>query len=115
MAAMLASRFPVKVPQLMTYQKTIVKAHRTYAGHAWVTYDLAYRRRAANLKSLDWGVIDFNLYTETFACRGKAIPRCKFCSTASRVTALTVRAYVCISAPLKPAFALVVTIEFEGR
>ena len=75
MVAVLASRFPVKVPQLMTYQKTIVKAHRTYAGHAWVTYDLAYRRRAANLKSLNWGVIDFNLYTETFACRGKAIPR----------------------------------------
>ena len=81
MVAVLASRFPDKVPQLMTYQKTIVKAHRTYAGHAWVTYDLAYRRRAANLKSLDWGAIDFNLYTETFACRGKAIPRCKFCSS----------------------------------
>ena len=31
------------------------------AGHAWVIYDLAYCRRAANLKSLDWGVIDFNL------------------------------------------------------
>ena len=81
MVAVLASYLPVKVPQLMTYQKTIVKAHRTYAGHAWVTYDLAYRHRAANLKSLDWGVIDFNLYTETFTCRGKAILRCKFCSS----------------------------------
>ena len=65
----------------MAHQKTIVKAHRTYAGQGWVTYDMAYRRRAANSKSLDWGVIDFNLYTETFACRAKAIPRCKFCSS----------------------------------
>lgn len=81
LVTVLASRFPAKVPQLMTYQKTIVKAHRTYSGHGWVTYDTAYRRRAANSKSLDWGVIDFNLYTETFAGRGKVIPRCKFCSS----------------------------------
>ena len=65
----------------MSYQKTIVKAHRTYAGQGWVTYDMAYRCRAANMKSLDWGVIDFNLYNETFAGRAKAIPRCKFCSS----------------------------------
>lgn len=81
LVAVLSSHFPTKVPQLMPYQKTIiVKAHRTYAGQGWVTYDIAYRRRAA-MKSLDWGVIDFNLYNETFAGRAKAIHRCKFCSS----------------------------------
>ena len=67
LVSVLASRFPTKVPQLTSYQKTIVKAHRTYAGQGWVTYDIAYRRRAANAKALEWGVIDFNLYNETFA------------------------------------------------
>ena len=81
LVTVLSSCFPTKVPQLMSYQKTIVKAHRTYAGQGWVTYDMTYRRRAANMKSLDWGVIDFNLYNETFAGRAKAIPRCKFCSS----------------------------------
>ena len=51
------SFIPTKVPQLMSYQKTIVKAHRTYAGQAWNTYDIAYCRQAANMKFLDWGVI----------------------------------------------------------
>ena len=81
LVSVLASRFPTKVPQLMSYQKTVVKAHRTYAGQGWVTYDIAYRRRAANTKSLEWGVIDFNLCNETFAGQAKAIPRCKFCSS----------------------------------
>ena len=75
----LASHFPTKVPQLLSYQKMIVKAHRTYAGQGWVTYDIAHRHRAANTKSLDWGIIDFTLYNETFAGRTKAILRCKFC------------------------------------
>ena len=58
-----------------------MKAYRTYARQGWVTYDIAYHRHAANAKSLDWGVIDFNLYNETFAGWVKAIPRCKFCSS----------------------------------
>ena len=44
LVSVFASRFPTKVPQLMSYQKTIVKAHRTYVGQGWVTYDIAYRR-----------------------------------------------------------------------
>ena len=78
LVTVLSSPFPTKVLQLISYQKTIVKAHRTYAGQGWVIYDIAYHHRAANMKSLDWGVINF-LYNETFASRAKAIPRCKFC------------------------------------
>ena len=60
--------FPTKVLQLMSYQKTTVKAHRTYGEQGWVTYD--YRRT----KSLDWGVIDFNLYNETLLVRPRQFP-----------------------------------------
>ena len=96
LVSVLASRFPTKVPQLMSYQKTIVKAHRTYAGQGWVTYDIAYRRRAANTKSLEWGVIDFNLYNETFAGRAKAIPRCKFCLSELHSSDDCVHAYILV-------------------
>ena len=34
-----------------------------------------------SIKSLDWGVIDFTLYNETFTSRARAIPRCRFCSS----------------------------------
>ena len=81
LVAVLASQYPAKVPQMMAYQKTIVKAYKTYIGQGWVTYDTCYRRRAANTKSLDWDMIDFTLYNETFAGRAKVVPRCHHCSS----------------------------------
>ena len=57
-------------------------------GDGWAFYDACYRRKAASTKSLDWGVIDFTLYNETFAGRAKRVQRCRnflseFHSTAS--------------------------------
>ena len=63
----LASQYPAKVPQMMAYQKTIVKVDKTYIGQEWVAYDVCYCRRAANIKSQDWDMIDFTLYNKTFA------------------------------------------------
>ena len=57
--AVLASHYPIKVPQMMAYQKTILKAYKTYIVQGWVTYDTCYHRKAANTKYLDWDVIDF--------------------------------------------------------
>ncbi len=47
LVSVLSSKFPLKIPDLMAYQRTIVYAHRSFAGDGWVTYDLSYRRRAA--------------------------------------------------------------------
>lgn len=56
MVAILSSKYPDKTPQLMGYQRTIVKAHRSFTGEGWVTYDACYRRKTTFTKSLDWGV-----------------------------------------------------------
>ncbi len=80
MVSVLSTRYPDKMPQLMAYQQTIVKAHRTLVGDdGWITYDTCYRRKAAVQKSLDWGIVDFTIYNETLAGRGKSIPRCRHC------------------------------------
>ena len=79
MVTILSSRFEGKTPHFMAYQQTIVKAHRAFTGEGWITYDTCYRRKAAILKSLDWGVVDFTLYNETFTGRAKSIPRCRHC------------------------------------
>ena len=92
LVAVLASQYPTKIPQLMVYQKTIVKAHKTYIGQGWVTYDTCYRRKAANTKCLDWDVIDFNLYNETFAGRAKVVPRYLHCSSEFHSSAECVQA-----------------------
>ena len=76
MVSVLASRYPNYIGHLMTYQKTIIKAHRSFVGVGWVSYDICYRRKAVNRKS---GEVDFNLYDETFAKRAMAISRCSHC------------------------------------
>lgn len=79
MVSVLVEKHPHKAHGFMAYLRTILKAHRSFQGDAWVTYDMTYRRRAANQKSLDWGVIDFTLFNEAFAGRAKPVARCKFC------------------------------------
>ena len=79
MAAILASAFPEKAPHLFAYLRTITKASRTFESSAWASYDMAYRRQAANRGSLDWGVVDTALYNEAFAGRAKIMSRCRYC------------------------------------
>ena len=79
LAAALATRYPQKAPQFLAYLRTIVRASRNFEGTAWASYDAAYRRQAANSRSLDWATSDPALYNEAFTGRAKAIPRCQFC------------------------------------
>lgn len=79
MAAILASAFPEKAPQFFAYLRTITKASRTFEGSAWASYDMTYRRQAANRGSLDWGIVDAALYNEAFAGRAKLMSRCRYC------------------------------------
>ena len=43
------------------------------------SHDAAFRRQAANRKSLDWAVIDPTIYNEAFTGRAKSLPRCRYC------------------------------------
>ena len=62
----------------MAYLRLMSRASRNYETDAWVEYDTAFRRRAANCGSLDWGTIDSGLYNETFTGRARPIRRCSY-------------------------------------
>ena len=79
LVSVLCSAHPEKFSQFMIYQRTIIKAHRRFAGDGWIIYDTSYRRQAANMKFLDWGIMDGHLWNEIFTGRAKAIARCKIC------------------------------------
>ena len=81
MATILSSKYPEKTPQLMSYLKTIVKAHRSFKGEGWVSYDTDYRRKAALKKSLDWGEVDFTMYNEMFTGRARPPRKCTHCNS----------------------------------
>ena len=86
LVAVLAVRYPEKTPHFMAYLRTITRASRNFEGTAWATYDMAYRRQAANQRSLDWATIDPALYNESFTGRAKSIPRCRYCLADSHRT-----------------------------
>ena len=53
MAALLASRFPEKAPELFAYQASVLRAERNFDNRRWVAYDCCYRREALAQKNLD--------------------------------------------------------------
>ena len=73
MAALLATRFPHKAPELFAYMATIVRAERNYEPGRWVAYDRQFRREALAKKSLDWSVPEPRLYSEAFTGRARSI------------------------------------------
>ena len=79
LAAALSARYLDKAPHLMAYLWTIVSTSRNFEGSAWALYDAAYRRQAANKRSLDLAIPDPALYNEVFTGRARVIPRCQFC------------------------------------
>ena len=79
LVSVLCSAYPHKFHHFMAYQRTIIRAHRRFVGDRWVIYDASYRRAAAHRKSLDWGIKDQELYSETFTGRAKAIDSCSTC------------------------------------
>jgi len=87
LVAVLASKYPERTPAFMAYLRTILKAQRSFHGEGWVSYDLAYRRRAAYTKSLEWDKVDFTLFNETFAGRAKVVSRCRFCLSEFHISA----------------------------
>ena len=81
LVAILASKYPQKTKDFMMYLHTIMKTHRSFVGDGWITYDTAYRRKAAATKSLNLSQVDFTLYNETFTGREKSVVRCYHCSS----------------------------------
>ena len=70
MAAILATRFPLKAPEFWAYQATIVRAERNYEGTRWVAYDRQFLREALAHRDLNWSVTDMRLYNEVASYPG---------------------------------------------
>ena len=79
MAALIASHFPDKAPELFAYQASIVRAERNFDDRCWVAYDRCYRREALAQRNLNWSVPNASLYNEAFRGRARVVPRCTFC------------------------------------
>ena len=77
--SVLGPQHPSRIPELMAYQATIVRASQDYAGLAWVRYDSAFRRQAALTGLTRWSAINPTLYTRCFPGSARTSSRCELC------------------------------------
>ena len=75
--SILGPHHPSRIPELMAYQTTIVRASQDYAGLAWVRYDSAFRRQAALTGLTQWSAINPTLYTLCFAGSARTSSQCE--------------------------------------
>ena len=69
--AVVAGKWPRRVPEMMAYMINIVKAHQEYKGLAWFLYDEAYRRQAAATGHTEWSKVNPSIFTMCFIAKAK--------------------------------------------
>ena len=84
MVTVLVEAYPQYINHLLAYLSTIA-SKSSNSSLNWVAYDSAYRRKAASIKSLCWGIIDVTLYATWFSSHGQE-PSCSHCLSAEHTS-----------------------------
>lgn len=74
---------PACAPHLVAYQRIITSANSKHPLHAWVSYDIKFRTKAANDPLLRWDIRDLDLWLECFPGTANQTSRwpCTHCSS----------------------------------
>lgn len=94
--AVVAVKYPQRLPDMLAYQVLIIEAHMEYEDDGWLGYDRRFRQRAAAMPDAVWARIECTLWNIAFAGKARAA-RCKDCFS------LTHPAEDCEWAPQKAA------------
>ena len=65
-AAILLSKFPHKVGEVMAYGKMIIREAGRHVGEGWKVYDTLFRQMVAADKTIPWSKLNPTLYATTF-------------------------------------------------
>ena len=68
--AIITSKEPERMRQLLAYQTLIVREARRCGGKGWLAYDAYFRQQAVGDDKLDWSCINQSLYAVTFIAQG---------------------------------------------
>lgn len=86
LVSVLSASYPTFVPEFMAYMSMIIKCHKRFEGLGWLSYDRAFRRKAATLKNLNWSRTDSTLFSLAFTGRAKQVSTCDFCFSTNHQT-----------------------------
>ena len=84
--AVLSSKQPHRIPDLLGYITLIIESHMEYAGNGWMGYDRRFRQVAAANPNIVWAQIVTTLWNLAFSGKARAV-RCKFCFSLSHTSA----------------------------
>ena len=65
-ASIVVEKFPHKASQFFAYQRIIREASQKFKGLAWYSYDIAFRKLAAENPALNWGEHHLQLWLDKF-------------------------------------------------
>ena len=71
--AVVSSKQPHRVPDLLGYQMLILESHMEYAGEGWIGYDRRFRQRAASDTNVVWSQIDTTLWNLAFSGKARSV------------------------------------------
>ena len=74
-------KFPDKVPNMIAYMLTIVRAQQEFEDPGWRIYDHNYRLKAAASGNQNRAELDPHLYSQCFTGRAKKVPSCAKCNS----------------------------------
>ena len=90
--AVVVSRHPEKIKELLAYQAMIISEARRCGGRGWLLYDAAFRQQMTSFEAVDFGRINQSLYSTTFLAYGggrtKACTECMMADHAREECAL---------------------------
>ena len=87
-ASAICCRQPARGPDLFSYHYLIACASWEFLGNAWLTYDTAFRRKAAQFHISTWGERDLQLYNKVFVgVRRRNAAHCAICLSTAHSTA----------------------------
>ena len=74
----LGPKKPERVPELMAYMATIIRASLEFEGAAWAVYDDSFRRQVASSGNWQWSQVNTSRYAVCFTGKVKKA-RCDRC------------------------------------
>ncbi len=80
-AAVLTAVQPARGPDLCGYHYIIATASKEYSSSAFLAYDIAFRKKAAQFRLSRWGEIDPHIYTKAFTGTRRSTNQCSLCTS----------------------------------
>ena len=69
--AVVTSKFPMRIRELLAYQTLIVREARRCGGREWLAYDTHFRQQVVGDNLADWSRLNQSLYVVTFGTQGE--------------------------------------------